>query len=108
MLSETIAIAHHNTYNHFANLTGDKYVHGNRDIGAMLAPHFTDLIAINHLARVTLIAPMQNTLSGFFGVRGEDFAAVMAGWYTKKDNLWNEDVGFYDELKTRGFNPDTF
>lgn len=24
-------------------------------------------------------------------------------WYSTKENIWNTNIGFYDELKTRGF-----
>lgn len=107
MLGETMAMAHHNTYNHLASKS-KKFDNDNKDIGKMLAPHFVNLIAINHMARVTLIAPVNNKLSAFQGARGEDFAAIIAAWYSKRENLWNDDVGFYDELRTRGFDPATF
>lgn len=63
MIGETLAMAHHNTYYHLASKS--KHDQDNKDIGPMLAPHFTNLIAINNLARVTLIAPINNTLSAF-------------------------------------------
>lgn len=97
MLGEALAIAHHNTYNHLA--TKSKHANDNKAIGKMLGPHFTNLLGINNLARVTLIAPVNNKLSAFFGVRGEDFAEVIADWYTQREDLWNTDVGFYDELR---------
>lgn len=103
MIGETFAISHHNAYNHLAQRKD-----GNKNIGDMLAPHFTNLIGINNLARVTLIAPINNSLSAFMGVRGEDFAEYIARWYSTKDNIWNTDVGFYEELKQRGFDPETF
>jgi len=71
MLGETFAISHHNAYNNLGTKASPK---GNTVIGDMLAPHFTNLIGINHLARITLIAPINNTLSIFFSLRGEDFA----------------------------------
>ncbi len=74
----------------------------------MLDPHFTNLIAINDLARVTLIAPVSNLISLFFGVRGEDFAEIIANWYTEQGKNFWENVGFYDELKSRGFYPESF
>lgn len=73
MIGETFAISHHNAYNHLAQKK-----EGNTVIGAMLSPHFINLIGINNLARVTLIAPINNSLSTFMGVRGEDFAALIA------------------------------
>jgi hypothetical protein len=106
MIGETFAISHHNAYNCYAQKS--KHDKDNKDIGTMLAPHFINLIGINHLARVTLIAPIGNKLSLFQGVRGEDFAALIAFWYTQKDNLWNTDVGFHEELKSRGFDCKTF
>lgn len=33
---------------------------------------------------------------------------MIALWYTQKEDLWNTDVGFYDELRQRGFDPETF
>lgn len=106
MLCEALAIAHHNTYNHLA--AKPKHTNDNKTIGNLLAPHFTNLLGINNLARVTLIAPVNNKLTAFMGVRGEDFPEVIADWYTQREDLWNTDVGFYDELRTRGFDPATF
>lgn len=103
---EVFAIAHHNAYYHLASKP--EYQHYNKDIGALLAPHFTNLIALNTMARVTLIAPINNQLTQFQGMRGEDFGTVIALWYTKREDLWNNDIGFYEELKTRGFNFDSF
>jgi hypothetical protein len=79
MIGETFAISHHNAYNHYGN--GDD-LKGNKVVGDMLAVHFVNLIGINNLARVTLISPLKNTLSLFQGVRGEDFAELIALWYT--------------------------
>lgn len=76
MIGETFAISHHNAY--YSKATSSKYDKDNKDIGEMLAPHFINLIGINNLARVTLIAPVANKLSNFQGVRGEDFAALIA------------------------------
>eukprot|EP00347_Sterkiella_histriomuscorum_P016089 403354533 len=106
MIGETFAMAHHNTY-HFLG-SKSKHATDNHAIGAMLLPHFTNLLAINNLARVTLIAPINNQLSNFQGVRGEDFGELIARWYTQKEDLWNTDVGFYEELNQRGFDPATF
>ena len=75
MLGETFAMSHHNAYNHLVN---EHNVKGNTAIGDMLAPHFMNLIGINNLARVTLIAPINNSLSHFSGVRGEDFGLCIA------------------------------
>jgi hypothetical protein len=105
MIGETFAISHHNAYNHHGNKDDLK---GNKVVGDMLAVHFVNLIGINNLARVTLISPLKNTLSLFQGVRGEDFAELIAYWYTQKTDLWNTDVGFYEEAKSRGFDPNTF
>jgi hypothetical protein len=81
MIGETFAIAHHNTYNYEANKS--KREKDNKTIGAMLAPHFVNLLGINMMARVTLIAPEnKNMLARFQGVRGQDFAMIMAQWYT--------------------------
>jgi len=55
LLTETFAIAHHNTY---INDNGNNRSKGNIVLGDMLKPHFVNLIAINHLARVTLIDPL--------------------------------------------------
>lgn len=104
MIGETFAISHHNAYN--CKALNSKYDGDNKAIGEMLAPHFVNLIAINNLARVTLIAPIANKLSNFQGVRGEDFASLIALWYTSKENLWNTDVGFWEELEQRGFKKD--
>ncbi|CDW84295.1 arachidonate 15-lipoxygenase [Stylonychia lemnae] len=105
MIGETFAISHHNAYNH---LTNEKGVQGNTVVGDMLAPHFVNLIGINNLARVTLIAPLSNSLSLFQGVRGEDFAELIARWYTERSDIWNVEVGFYEEARNRGFDPNTF
>jgi hypothetical protein len=105
MFAETLAIAHHNTYN-FKN--NKKKLDGNPTMGKFLDPHFTNLIAINGFARVTLVAPFKAVMSGFMGIRGEDFVEVIARWYTWKTNLWETEIGYYEDLKTRGFDPDTF
>jgi len=55
MLVETFAIAHHNTYECI-----NKQMKGSKLIGLLLGHHFTDLIALNTAARVTLIAPINN------------------------------------------------
>lgn len=50
LFCETFAIAHHNVY-----VVPNKLA-GKREVGSLLLPHFTDLLAINALARVTLVA----------------------------------------------------
>jgi len=82
MFGETIAIAHHNTY--YAKASRQEKADGNLAMGAMLAPHFTNLIAINNFARVTLVSPLNATISFFQGIRGEDFVEVIAKWYTQR------------------------
>lgn len=61
MLGETFAIAHHNTYVHLAQKS--KHANDNKAIGAFLAPHFINLLAINSLAKVTLLADVNNNLA---------------------------------------------
>jgi hypothetical protein len=98
LLCESFAVAHHNTYRYKnTKFTGCKF------IGDMLAPHFINLIAINTLARETLVARVGDALKDFFGIAGKNFPYVFGKWYTEKEDLWNTNVGFYDDLRTRGF-----
>ena len=98
LLCESFAIAYHNTYKYKnSKFKGVKF------IGDLLGPHFVNLIAINTLARETLVAKAGDQLSEFFGIQGKIFPLVFAEWYNNKDNLWNSHVGFYDELRSRGF-----
>ena len=103
MMGETFAISHNNTYYYKPTR---KEVNGNKAIGKMLGTHFVNLIAINAFARVTLVDPLNATISFFQGIRGEDFVSVIAGWYSdeKHQQVWDY-VGYYDELKKRGFDP---
>lgn len=103
MMGETFAIAHNNTYIYKPWLRPE--LKGNRDIGKVLEPHFTNLIAINAFARVTLADPIKSSISFFFGVKGEDFVPLMANWYTSIKVIW-DNVGFEQELKSRGFTTD--
>ena len=96
MACETFAISLHNAYTHLASQP--EYEKYNKDIGAFLAPHFTNIIALNTVARVTLISPLNNLLSDFLAVRGEDFGSVVALWYSKKEDVWNTDIGFYEDI----------
>jgi hypothetical protein len=50
LVCETFAIAHHNAY--IANRTRP----GRAEVGHLLAVHFIDLLPLNSLARVTLVA----------------------------------------------------
>ena len=50
LVCETFAIAHHNAYIAVNDLKGKS------EIGAMLGIHFIDLLPLNNLARVTLVA----------------------------------------------------
>lgn len=97
MLGETFAIAHNNTY-YYDKPFWKSDLPGNKNIGAILAPHFVNLIATNSFARVTLADPVNSTMSSFFGVRGEDFVPLTANWYTSIPNIW-ANVGFEQELK---------
>lgn len=74
-------------------------------IGSFLAAHFVDLIPINTLARETLAAPVKNMLRDFFAVSGEFWPRIIGEYYTGQHNVWNN-IGFYQELKTRGFDSD--
>jgi Lipoxygenase len=96
LLSETFAIAHHNTYVSPNNLKGETLV------GDLLKPHFIDLIPLNALARVTLVGEILNTLKSFMGIPGNIWPKMIAEWYTTKHNLWDS-VGFEEDLKERGF-----
>ena len=101
LVVETFAISHHNAYN-----CPNKKLKGNPLIGDLLRPHFTDLIALNTAARVTLIAPLNNQLETVMAVPGEYWGTIIAQWYSKQNDFWNTDVGFVQELKKRGFNVD--
>ena len=92
MFGETIAIAHNNTYYYKPWLRHE--LAGNRDIGRFLAPHFTNLIAINAFARVTLADPIKSSISTFFGVRGEDFLSLTASWFSDPNTKIWDNVGF--------------
>ncbi|CDW77802.1 allene oxide synthase 8r-lipoxygenase fusion protein [Stylonychia lemnae] len=100
LMCEPIAVAHHNTYSYKATANRFK---GCKYIGDILSPHFINLIAINTLGRETLIARVDDKLSEFFGVPGNQFPLVFGEWFQQKDNIWNTNVGFYDELRQRGF-----
>lgn len=84
LLTETFAIAHHNAYTYERN-----HVKGSKTIGAFLKPHFVDLIAINTLARETLIAPVNDALGDFFAVPGYIWPKAISEWYSPRDNIWN-------------------
>eukprot|EP00347_Sterkiella_histriomuscorum_P017751 403348136 len=99
LFCEAFAVAHHNTYRY----KGNQKLKGCKHIGDLLAPHFINLLAINTLGRETLIAKVDDQLSEFFGIQGSQFPSVFGEWFQTKDNIWNTNVGFYDELKTRGF-----
>ena len=73
LLCESIAVAHHNTYkyNH-TKLKGCSF------IGDFLGPHLQNLLAINALARETLVAKIGDQLSSFFGIQGKNFPVVFA------------------------------
>jgi hypothetical protein len=105
LFSEAFAIAHHNTYNYVPRPFLDKKRNGNPVIGNFLAAHFVDLIPINTLARETLVAPVNNLLKGFFAVNGEIWPTVIGEYYTQQNNVWNQ-IGFHEELKSRGFDTD--
>ena len=63
LLCESLAIGAHNTYKYKnSELKGVKHV------GDFLQPHFINLIAINTLARETLVARVGDKLSNFFGI----------------------------------------
>jgi hypothetical protein len=64
LFCEPIAVAHHNTYRY----KGNSKLKGCKHIGEMLIPHFVNLLAINSLARETLVAKVDDQLSEFFGV----------------------------------------
>lgn len=68
LLSETFAIAHHNTYNHLAEKS--KHDGDNKAIGEFLRPHFTNMLGVNNLARVSLMVEVNNGLAQFMGMRG--------------------------------------
>jgi hypothetical protein len=63
LLCECIGIAHHNTFKYKqTKLKGLKF------IGEMLEPHLINLLAINTLARESLVAKTGDKLSEFFGI----------------------------------------
>ena len=93
LVSETFAISHHNTYTYDKN-----DIEGNRVIGEFLRPHFIDLIAINTLARETMVAKVNDTLSEMTSIPGNLWPQIIAEWYTTKENIWNTDIGFVEEL----------
>lgn len=99
LFTEAFAVAHHNTFKY----KGNAKLRGCKHIGEMLAPHFVNLLAINALGRETLIAKVDDQLSEFFGIQGNQFPLVFGEWFQTKDNIWNTNVGFYEELKARGF-----
>jgi len=70
MFGEIFAIAHHNAYNYLPNKNHSNKNKGNHVIGQMLKPHFTNLLAINTLARYTLVSEVNSTLDPFEGLRG--------------------------------------
>lgn len=84
LLTETFAIAHHNTYVYERN-----HRTGNKTIGAFLKPHFVDLIAINTLARETLIAPVNDSLGDFMAIPGFIWPKCISEWYSPRKDLWN-------------------
>jgi len=63
LLVETFAISHHNTYN-CPNLK----LKGSTLIGDFLRPHFTDTIALNTNARVSLMVSLNNTMDSVTAV----------------------------------------
>ena len=99
---EQFAIAHHNVYT--LNDKKKNPLKGHAAIGKLLGLHVTDLIAVNHLARYTLVATYDNYLDRFSGLRGTNFVEAIA-MYMKDNNSFNH-IGYTDELKKRGFTED--
>jgi len=67
-----------------------------------------NILAINALARVTLIKEYGNILDLFLGLRGSDFLEAFGRWFTKEgtDSVKNGSftkVGYPYELENRGF-----
>jgi hypothetical protein len=66
LVCETFAIAHHNAY-----VANQDERTGKSEVGHMLFVHFFDLLPLNSLARVTLVAQKNDSLKSFMGVPGE-------------------------------------
>ncbi len=63
LLCETFAIAHHNTFKYKTTK-----LKGSKAVGEMLEPHLINLLAINALARESLVAKYNDDLSEYFGI----------------------------------------
>lgn len=83
LVCETFAIAHHNAYVAKKNLKGHEGIH------ELLAAHFVDLLGLNSLARLTLVAPINDSLRFFMGVPGSVWPKMISKWYTRRYDIWN-------------------
>ena len=100
---ESFAIAHHNCF-----VYSGWFSSNNHPIGQLLDNHIGNILAINALARKTLVAQYNNALDEFMSLRGTDFVEVIGRFFTEEDahgikNGSFTKIGYPYELGARGF-----